>query len=158
MKGLFRLAVGAVAGLAYGLFFAQKSGKDLRKQLKKSENPAMDLLTELKKTGEESGTIVKQWVEGSEELQGVIATGKEQFVNLTEQAKSLSKEATESLAAELEGLARNAADSAKKLKADAAKKTATLKKDATKKVTKAKKTATKKVTKIKKDIAKKKKT
>lgn len=157
MKGLFRLAVGAVAGIAYGLIFAQKSGKDLRKQLKKSENPALDLLEEFKKTGEESGTIVKEWVDGSEELQGVIATGKEQFHNLTEQAKSLGKEATESLAHEMEELAHNASDSAKKLKADAAKKTTKIKKDATKSYTKAKKTASIRVKEIKKDIEKKRK-
>jgi len=150
MKRLAGIIVGAIGGLAYGLFFAQKSGKEFRNQLKDSENPLADFLDELKKTGEESGTIVKHYVEGSEELQGVIVSGKEQFENLTDKAKTLSKEATENLAKELDLLSKNAADSANKLKKDATRKVTDLKKEAGRSVQKltgsSKKTVSKKVT------------
>lgn len=53
MKKLLSLLFGLSAGYVAGIFFAQKSGKELRKELKKSKTPLEDLFNELKKADKE---------------------------------------------------------------------------------------------------------
>jgi len=162
MKGFFRFLFSITIGLAYGLFFAQKSGKNLRTELKKSKSPATDFLKELKSVDKEALDSFSNWAKNSEELQKVLESGKEQFDAFVEKVKELGTEAVGVAEKELEEMSVNAKKAAITLKKQAikkgtiAKKTATkLKKQAIKKGTTMKKTATKKVKSFKNELDKK---
>ncbi len=162
MKGLLRFLFSITIGLVYGLFFAQKPGKNLRTELKKSKSPATDLFKELKSVDKEALSSFSDWAKDSEELQKVLESGKEQFDVFVDKVKELGKDAAEVAGKELEEMSVNVKKAAVKLKSQAVKegtkvkKTATkLKKKAIKKGTTMKKTATKKVKSFKNELDKK---
>ena len=140
----------ATVGLAYGLLFAQKSGKKFREQLSNSKNKGETLIKELQKIDEEARGSIAEWAKNSEDLQNVIVTGKEQFDVFVEKVKDLGEEVAEVAEQELETMAKNATTAANQLKKKAVKKVQ-------EKVSEVKKTAVKKVVKktVKKRAAKK---
>ena len=146
----------ATVGLAYGLLFAQKSGKKFRSELSKSKNKGETLLKELQKIDEEARGSISDWAQNSEDLQRVMETGKEQFDVFVEKVKDLGEDAAEVAEKELESMAKNAKDAADKLKRKAKtegkkvmkkveKKTAVVKKKAVKPAKKAVKKVVKKI-------------
>ena len=61
MKKVLGFLFSASLGALYGIFFAQKSGTELRKNLKKSKSPTKDLMKELKEVAYESAKRQKRW-------------------------------------------------------------------------------------------------
>lgn len=180
IKFLFSISI----GLIYGLLFAQKSGKSLRAELKRSKNPTMTFLKELWDVDKAALDKAIDLANKSETLQEVIGKGTDQFDAFVGQAKVLGEDAMERAKEELELLADHAQVAAdelkdagigfsqtakskvsdakkeatkqmKKVKKEVTKKAKVVKKDAEKKVTKAKKAVQKKVTAAKKASAKK---
>lgn len=134
MKGLVKFLFAVTVGAVYGLLFAQKPGKKLRSELKKSDNPWMTLLEEGKSVDKEARGVVMDWAENSKELQEILSTGKAQFDNFIESAKDLSTEGKEMAQIKLEELAANAKKAADSLKDEATKKINTIRNDAVKTV------------------------
>jgi len=150
----------ATVGLAYGLLFAQKSGKKFRSELSKSTNKGDTLLKEIQKIDEEARGSIAEWAKNSEDLQRVMETGKEQFDVFVEKVKDLGEDVSEVAEQELETIAKNAKDAAMKLKKKAKKEGGKVVKKMVKKVQKkipAKKIVAKKsVKKVVKKVVKKK--
>jgi gas vesicle protein len=160
MRGLLKILVSATVGLAYGLLFAQKSGKKFRTELSHSKNKGETLINELQKIDQEARGSIAEWARNSEDLQNVLATGKEQFDVFVEKVKDLGEDVAEVAEQELETMAKNAKTAADQLKKKATKegkkvikkvqkKSATVKKKAVKKTKKVVKKVTKKVAKKK---------
>jgi len=150
----------ATVGLAYGLLFAQKSGKKFRSELLKSKNKGETLIKELQKIDEEARGSISEWAKNSEDLQRVMETGKEQFDVFVEKVKDLGEDVAEVAEKELETMAKNAKGAADQLKKKAKKEGEKVVKKVVKKIqTKmpAKKTVAKKpVKKVVKKVTKKK--
>ncbi len=116
MKGFFKFLFSATIGLAYGLLFAQKSGKKFREELRTSSHPGKMLLGELKKIDHEARGTVADWAKNSKELQEVLETGKHQFDIFVEKVSVLGHDAAEVAEKELESLSHNAKKAAEELK------------------------------------------
>ncbi len=145
MKHLFKFLFSASLGAMYGLFFAQKSGKKLRDDLKKSKTPGKKLLNELKEVASESGKEASDWAENSEELQKLLNEARTYFDSLVEKSKDVSTAATGRVEDEFLELSEKAAEAAKRLKKSATQKTVKFKNELEKEVkTIAKKTIAKK--------------
>lgn len=99
MQGLFKVLIGAAAGVVYGLFFAQKSGKQLRKDIGKAEDPSKPLVEALKGSFKDFSVTSKDWYETSPAVQKVkdkAAEGLDQAkAKLGEEASKLKDKATE---------------------------------------------------------------
>ena len=134
MKGFIKFLFAATIGALYGMLFAQKPGKKLRSDLKKSDNPWKTLFEEGKKVDLEARDFVMDWAENSKELQTVIDSGKKQFDNFVEGAKELSEEGKELAQEKLNKLSKNAKQAADELKEKATKKIKTVRKQATDKI------------------------
>jgi len=148
----------ATVGLAYGLLFAQKSGKKFRTELSKSVNKGETLLKEIQKIDEEARGSISEWAKNSEDLQRVMETGKEQFDVFVEKVKDLGEDVAEVAEQELETMAKNAKDAATELKKKAKKEGGNVVKKVVKKVQikmPTKKTVAKKKTAPKKKVVKK---
>jgi len=124
----------ATVGLAYGLLFAQKSGKKFRSELSKSINKGETLLKEIQKIDEEARGSISEWAKNSEDLQRVMETGKEQFDVFVEKVKDLGEDVAEVAEQELETMAKNAKDAATELKKKAKKEGGNVVKKVVKKV------------------------
>lgn len=122
MKNIIRFVFVFGLGLLYGLFFAQKSGKKLRTELSKSENPSKKLWEELRAVEKDSRECMVDWVEGSESLQKLVQGGKEQLDHFVESVHDLSDEAKVQAQKALEELSKNAKEAAQKLSAGSVKK------------------------------------
>jgi gas vesicle protein len=116
MKNGFKVLISAAAGLAYGLFFAQKSGKKLRSEIKNSETPGKTFIEEFKKMINESGSEISTVVKNSKEIQDLLKSGKVQFEEFIKTVRDLGDEASENAKDEIETLAKNAKKSAGELK------------------------------------------
>jgi gas vesicle protein len=116
MRGLIKFILSATVGLAYGLLFAQKSGKKFRSELAKSKNKGETLVKELQKIDEEARGSISEWAKNSEDLQRVMETGKEQFDVFVEKVKDLGDDVAEVAEQELETIAKNAKNAANELK------------------------------------------
>lgn len=116
MKGFIKIATGVAIGTLYGLLFAQKPGKKLREELQKSKTPLQTLVNEGKNVGIESKETIETWAQNSEDLQKVLASGKEQIKIFTEQAKTLSTEGRKKAQEKLEELSTQAKEAATELK------------------------------------------
>jgi len=156
MKGLFKL-LGAIftfqLGAVVAMLFAQKTGKTLRKDLNKSDNPFKTLLEEGLKIDKEILGNVKDWAENSEgmkELVGQLDEMKDQATAATDDLKKTAKKTVKKKTATAKKAVKAKAKTVKK----AAKKTAVAKAKAVKKV--AKKSAPKKKAVAKKTTAKRK--
>lgn len=121
MKRLLGFLVPASIGALYGLFFAQKSGSELRSDLKKSKTPTKDLMNELKNVTCESGKEAKEWAENSEELKKLLDDARAYFDDLVEKSKDLKEGTAEKVGAEFAELSQKAAEAAKKVKETATK-------------------------------------
>lgn len=158
MKGLFKL-LGALftfkLGAIAAMLFAQRSGKSLRKDLQKSENPLKTLFNEGLKIDKEILSNVQDWAQNSESVKEMM----QQIDGVKSQAKDMTDEAKAEMQKNLEKVAKEAKAAAEDLKNQATKKVNTAKKSATKKATTAKKKAVKnvkkKTTTAKKTVAKK---
>ena len=95
MKGLLKFLFTITVGALYGALFAQKSGKKLRAELKKSKNPLKTLLEEGVQMDLEARDTISDIAKNSPALQNIINTGKEQFTDLVNQAKNMSSEQRE---------------------------------------------------------------
>ena len=173
---LFRTIAGLVGGATVGLLFAQKKGKDLRKDLLKDKDKMLEVLgKEFVSVGKEISEEVKKIAE-TEDAQEMIKAAKTKFKGITELAKKeggeFAKE-VEKYLAEISKYTKEKADEIdktikpkvtktaknvkkkKKKKTTAAKKTvAKTKKTIEKKATAVKKTAVKKATTAKKAATK----
>ena len=138
---MFSVSLGAI----YGLFFAQKSGKRLRADLKKSKTPGKKLLDELKEVASESGKEAADWAENSEELQKLLNEARTYFDTLVEKSKDVSTVTAECVEEEFLELSEKAVAAAKGLKKSATEKTLKFKNELEKEV----KTVVKKVVKKK---------
>ncbi len=136
MRGFIKFLFAATIGALYGMLFAQKPGKKLRSDLKKSDNIWKTLFEEGKKVDLEARDVILDWAKNSKELQTVISTGKDQFDNFVENAKELGLEGKELAQEKLEEVAQNAKEAAEKLKKEATKKIKTVRKQATTKMKK----------------------
>ena len=110
MKGLFKL-LGALftfqLGAVVAMLFAQKTGKTLRKDLKKSDNPLKVLFQEGLKIDKEILGNVKDWAENSENIQEVrnqIRDVKKHAVDMTDEAKAEMQKNLEKMADSLRWL------------------------------------------------------
>ncbi len=136
MKNPIKALLTLTVGYAAGLLLAKKTGKTLRKELAKSENPAKTMFEAMKDADLEAFKDFKDWWENSEKVQNLVKTGKEYFAEISEEAKGMGKEAIKKTTKELERVAKDATKAAEKLKKDVVKKSKTLQKTATKKATK----------------------
>lgn len=118
---LVRTVLTAAAGVAYGMFFAPKSGKKFREELANSKNPGKILFDHLKEMAKDSGTTAKKWAQESQELQEVLASGRKQFDHLVEGAEDLGKEGIAQLKKHFQELADNAEKAMKDLDKKAGK-------------------------------------
>ncbi len=116
MRGLLKIILSATVGLAYGLLFAQKSGKKFRAELANSKNKGEMLLKELQKIDQEARGSIAEWAKNSEDLQKVLETGKEQFDVFVEKVKDLGDDVAKVAGEELETMAENAKNAANTLK------------------------------------------
>ncbi len=91
MKGFFKFLFSATIGLVYGLLFAQKPGKKLREDLKKSKTPGKDVLNELRKMDKEARGTVATWAKNSDKLQKALKGGKKQLDAFVEKAKDMAE-------------------------------------------------------------------
>ncbi|HEY5714649.1 MAG TPA: YtxH domain-containing protein [Candidatus Gracilibacteria bacterium] len=128
MFSFIRFVVIGVAGVFGGMFFAQKSGKRLRKEIGESKHPFQKILKELQEASGESYATVKHWLEHSDEAQSLMKNGKETFKDVSAKVKELGKEAFEEAKNEIkalrkkEGTEGDASKSIKKPKASPEKK------------------------------------
>ncbi len=129
MKGLLKFLFAATFGALYGLLFAQKSGKKLRSDLRKSENPFKILLEEGKKMEKESREVFMDWADNCDELQQLLITGKTQFNNFVDQAKHLSEEGKGKAQKKLEELSENVKSAISELRKTSIGKVESVKKD-----------------------------
>ncbi len=155
MRGFLKFVLSATVGLAYGLLFAQKSGKKFRSELSHSTNKGETLLNELQKIDQEARGSIAEWARNSEDLQNVLATGKEQFDVFVEKVKDLGEDVAEVAEQELETMAQNAKTAAAQLKKKAMGEGKKVMKKVQKKSTVMKKRAVKKTKKVVKKVAKK---
>ena len=132
MTKLVKTILALTAGYAGGLLLAKKSGKDLRKELKKSENPAKTMFNAMKDADLEAFKDFKDWWENSEKIQSLVKTGKDYFAEVSNEAKEMGTEAIKKTSQELERVANDAQKAANKLKKEAIKKGHEVKKKATK--------------------------
>lgn len=118
MKNLLqvlRFFIVLTVGVLYGLLFAQKTGKKLRKDLSNAENPYKKLFEELKAVDKEAFDYVKNQAKESESIQKVIEDGRKQFDGFTQKASELGEDAQKQAKKALEDLAQYAKESAQKL-------------------------------------------
>jgi len=134
MKRLFGFLFTASIGALYGLFFAQKSGKELRKDLTKAKEPGKELLNELKSVASESGKEAADWAENSDELKRLLGEARGYFDELVEKSKDMSDVTAECVGEELAELSQKAAAAAKKVKESATKKATKFKNELEKEV------------------------
>lgn len=160
--GLIKFLFSVTIGLVYGLLFAQKSGKSLREELKKSKNPTMTFLKELWEVDKAALDKAVDLANKSETLQELIVKGNDQFEAFVGQAKVLGEDAMERAKQELELLADHAQIAADELKdagidfsEKARTKVAQVKKEVTKKAKTIQKDTEKKVKQAKKEVQKK---
>lgn len=129
MKGILKFFFAVTFGAIYGLLFAQKPGKKLRSELKKSKEPLKILFEEGKKIEKEAREVFMDWAENCDELQQILATGKTQFTSFVEQGKKMTEDGKEKAIKKLEELSENAKKSAKELKKTVEEKTNDLQKE-----------------------------
>jgi gas vesicle protein len=134
MRGFLKFLFSATIGVLYGMLFAQKPGKKLRDELKKSEDPAMLLIKELQGMAKDSGSEIKEFVKNSEELQKVMQSGKNQFEDFVKAAKNLGDDAKIKAKEQLEEVAKNAKKAAEDLKTKTKEKAGKVKESLDKKV------------------------
>ncbi len=132
MKNPLKALLALTVGYAGGLLLAKKTGKQLRQELAKSENPAQTMFNAMKDPDMQAFSDFKDWLENSEKLQELVKTGKEKFAEIAEEAKGMGEEAMKKTSKELERVAKEASKVANDLKKKATKKTKTVKKKATK--------------------------
>ena len=120
--GLFRWLIALVAGALYGVFFAQRKGQDLRAELKKSKNPFQTLWQEMTAVDKEARTTIGEYLEGCEDLQRLIADGKDQFNSFVKAATDLGEDAQKEAKQKLESLAKEAQTAASKIGTKVSKK------------------------------------
>lgn len=134
-------------GYIFGMLFAQRPGKDLRKRLAKSQNPAKDLWIDVWESKLEAWGEVRQAVENSEKIQKMSDHLRGHFDALVDRAKDLGDDAVEKVQEELESIADDAKKAAADLKTEAKKRTTKFKNDLEKGGKKEVKTIAKKVSK-----------
>lgn len=134
MKRLLGFLFTASLGALYGVFFAQKSGKELRSSLKKSKTPTKDLMKELHNVTKESGKEACDWAENSEEVKNLLDDARLYFDDLVEKSKDLKDDTAEKVSEEFAELSEKAAAAAKKVKKTATKKATKFKNELEKEV------------------------
>ena len=66
MRGVFKFLFSVTIGALWGMFFAQKPGKKLRSEIKKSNEPGKLIFRELQAMTKDSSEEVKHFVKNSE--------------------------------------------------------------------------------------------
>ncbi len=153
---LIRTLAGIIGGATVGLLFAQKKGKDLRRDLLKDKDKMLEVLgKEFMSVGKEISEEVKKLAE-TEDAKELIASAKTKFKGIAEIAKreggGFAKE-VEKYLAEISKYTKQKADEVKKTAKPKAKKVVKkAKKVVAKKAKVVKKTVTKKTTAAKKKV------
>lgn len=129
MNKFLRLWGSVAAGYVLGMMFAQRSGKELRGRLSKSDAPAKDLWSDLWDSKMEMWGEMKEAVENSEQLQKMTDHLRGHFDALVDRAKDMGDDAVEKVQEELEQIADEAKKAAANLKTEAKKRTTKFKND-----------------------------
>lgn len=120
MKSLFRFMFTLIIGMLYGLFFAQKTGKKFRADIRQSKTPYKTVLDEMIAVDKEAIQTLKLWSEESEDVQNLLKNTQKHMDTLIEKTKDLTEEAQEKSLKALEELAektkKSIADIKKSLK------------------------------------------
>ncbi len=154
MKNPIRTLTVLTLGYAGGLLLAKKTGKTLRKEISKSENPAKTMLNAMKDADMEAFIDFKDWWSNSEKVQSLIKTGKDYFTDIAEEAKGFGEDAKEKTIKEFDRISKDAATASAKLKKEVVKKGKNMKKTIKKKTTKFKNELERKTKTIAKKIRK----
>lgn len=148
---LIKTLIGVFGGATAGLLFAQKSGKELRKDLLKDKDKMLEVLgKEFVSVGKEISEEVQKIAE-TEDAQELIQAAKSKFKGITE----LAKKEGGGFAVEVEKYLAEISKYTKQKAGEIENVLNKAKKTINKKTTKAKKTATKKATSTKNKVAKK---
>ena len=134
-----RILFGIIAGVAAGIFFAPKVGKDLRKELATSDAKVKTFGKALQELGKDAGSEVKSLLE-KPEIQTMIDEGKKHIGDLLDTIESEARQLSKNAQSELSNLLDGAFGQTKKVKKKVIKKATAVKKSVTKKVAAAKKT------------------
>jgi len=105
------------SGVSYGLLFAKRSGRSLRRDLKKSQNPLQSFWDEFLAVHGESLNLTRDWAEDQVlPFKEWFENNKEKVSDFVEKVKMMSAEAQEDAREALEELALNAQEAASELK------------------------------------------
>ena len=118
----------ASLGALYGLLFAQRPGKELRKKLKETKSPYKALFDECKDMDKEALELLITWAKESEDIKKAIKISKSQIKSFTKKAETLGKEGKKEAQKQLEELTEKATKAVKSIKKDVSKKSKTIKK------------------------------
>jgi gas vesicle protein len=123
LKFIFAITIGGV----YGMLFAQRPGKELRDDLKKSKQPMKTFLQEGIAVDTEAFNVIKTELQNSDEVQKMLTTMQAHVKSLGDQAQNFSKDGLQQAQKEMETLAYSAKKIADELKVkfEAAKREAT---------------------------------
>lgn len=113
---IIRFILTISAGALYGILFAQKPGKKLREELKKSKEPMKTLFKECKDVDMEALKTFSQWAKESKDVQKLMAVGHSQFKEFVKRAKDLGKDGKTVARKKLEELSQEAATAAEELR------------------------------------------
>ena len=124
---LLKLVATLSVGALYGLLFAQRPGKELRKKLKTTANPYKALFEECKDMDKEALEELLKWAKESEDVKKAVKLSKAHINRLSKKAEALGKEGKKEAQKQLEDLTKKATKAVKEVKKDAVKKGVRLK-------------------------------
>jgi gas vesicle protein len=113
---LFKFLVTFSAGAFLGLLFAQRAGKEFRKDLKNSNDPLKTVLRECKSVHTDIAGTVTQSVKECEAIQQMLEKGQAQMDQIVYQAQSMSEEGKKAIQKKLEELSQAAQNAVEELK------------------------------------------
>ena len=122
MKKLVNFFTTVSVGYIAGLLFAKKSGKELRKDLKDSKNPAKTMFKAMKDADLDAIRELKEWAQKSPEIQNLLKIGKAELNKFVSAAKDLSDDGIDFAKEKMEDLSSEAKKAAQELEKVAKKK------------------------------------
>ncbi len=108
MKNLVRVLAGVATGVLGGLFFAQKSGDQLRQDVKNADNPLETLWSEVLGVGQNARDTLMRSVQNPENIKAVFGQMSTELEALTSKAKTLGNSSITQAREELVKLSQRA--------------------------------------------------